>query len=298
MDSHTTVDAEMIRDSCRFKMDLAAGLERTVHGKVKPSTNLEKRCPVHTPLTVPVITQCEIRKLYGNQSEPGAKEAIEVAKTYERRRCGHHPNEYPEPLGTEECLQSVVDPKETHQNKHRYVVASQAQEVRRMLRGIRGVPLIYIKRSVMILEPMADDSVQVRVREERGKFRAELKNALGKRKREEKDGDDDSEAGEKPSLRSDAQAEDKKKKKKKAPGRKGPNPLSVKKAKKKPEDGEKKKHVEETPAEEAEPEANQDGPSKPKRKRRRKAKAADGGDAAGAGDEGMGEAKGLSGDET
>ena len=31
------VDAEMVQDSCKFKMDLAAGLERTVHGKVKPS---------------------------------------------------------------------------------------------------------------------------------------------------------------------------------------------------------------------------------------------------------------------
>lgn len=31
------VDAGMVEDACRFKMDLAAGLERTVHGKVKPS---------------------------------------------------------------------------------------------------------------------------------------------------------------------------------------------------------------------------------------------------------------------
>jgi U3 small nucleolar RNA-associated protein 23 len=30
------VDAEMVTDACRFKMDLAASLERTVHGKVKP----------------------------------------------------------------------------------------------------------------------------------------------------------------------------------------------------------------------------------------------------------------------
>jgi hypothetical protein len=29
------VDAEMVKDSCRFKMDLVASLERTVHGKVK-----------------------------------------------------------------------------------------------------------------------------------------------------------------------------------------------------------------------------------------------------------------------
>ena len=32
-----TVDAEMVKDSCRFKMELAPALQRTVHGKVKPS---------------------------------------------------------------------------------------------------------------------------------------------------------------------------------------------------------------------------------------------------------------------
>jgi U3 small nucleolar RNA-associated protein 23 len=31
------VDAQMIQDSDRFKMDLVGGLERTLHGKVKPS---------------------------------------------------------------------------------------------------------------------------------------------------------------------------------------------------------------------------------------------------------------------
>jgi U3 small nucleolar RNA-associated protein 23 len=31
------LDAEMIRDADRFKMDLVGGLERTLHGQVKPS---------------------------------------------------------------------------------------------------------------------------------------------------------------------------------------------------------------------------------------------------------------------
>ncbi|KAM0424748.1 hypothetical protein ACHAPT_010058 [Fusarium lateritium] len=241
------VDAEMVEDSSRFKMDLEPALSRTVHGKVKP-----------------MITQCEIRKLYAKTNEPGVSAAIDLAKTLERRRCGHHPDEYPEPLSTQECLRSVVDPKNTNQNKHRYVVASQDQEVRRMLRGIRGVPLIYIKRSVMILEPMADESVQVRAREERSKFRAELKNALGKRKREEADSDDEKDKaqaddGEK------LPAEEQKKKKKKGHGPKGPNPLSVQKSKKKqegqprqPAGSEKKEDTQEAPA---------------KRKRRRKNKA-------------------------
>jgi U3 small nucleolar RNA-associated protein 23 len=32
------VDADIIRDADRFKMDLVGGLERTLHGQVKPST--------------------------------------------------------------------------------------------------------------------------------------------------------------------------------------------------------------------------------------------------------------------
>ncbi|KAK7426391.1 hypothetical protein QQZ08_007146 [Neonectria magnoliae] len=255
------VDAEMVRDSCRFKMELAPALERTVHGKAKP-----------------MITQCEIRKLYAQSKEPGAHEAIEVAKTLERRRCGHHPDQYPEPLSTQECLQSVVDPKGTSQNKHRYVVASQSQEVRKMLRGIKGVPLIYIKRSVMILEPMADESVQVRAREERSKFRAELRGSLGKRKRGNDDEDDEKDEKNK-AAGSDGkatQAEDKKKKKK-GYGPKGPNPLAVQKAKKEQQQqnrdgprkavGSEKKGSEKKETEKKEPEQE---PAK--RKRRRKAK--------------------------
>ncbi|KAH7170850.1 Fcf1-domain-containing protein [Dactylonectria macrodidyma] len=250
------VDAEMVKDSCRFKMDLAPALQRTVHGQVKP-----------------MITQCEIRKLYAQNKEPGVADAIDLAKTLERRRCGHHPDQYPEPLSTEECMKSVVDPKGSGQNKHRYVVASQVQEVRRMLRGIKGVPLIYIKRSVMILEPMADESVQLRAREERGKFRAELRGSLGKRKRgedddsdeekEEKDGD---EKGKQGGDKEGTQGDDKKKKKK-TYGRKQPNPLAVQKAKKQ---GQQKREQPQISEELGKKESGQEGSAK--RKRRRKAK--------------------------
>lgn len=219
--------------------------------------------------TLPVITQCEIRKLYADKDQPGVNAAIELAKTFERRRCGHHPDQYPKPLETIECMQSVVDPKSTGENKHRYVVASQSLDVRRMLRGIRGVPLIYIKRSVMILEPMADESVQIREREEKRKFRAELKKPLGKRKREDKD---DKNEGEVDGDGSDSHNENKaaptsgsEKKPKKSRGVKGANPLAMKKKKaqtlpKKPATGG--------------PDAEADAPAK--RKRRRKAKSENG----------------------
>jgi U3 small nucleolar RNA-associated protein 23 len=205
-----------------------------------------------------VITQCEIRKLYADKDQPGGNAAIELAKTFERRRCGHHPDQYPKPLETMECMQSVVDPKSTGENKHRYVVASQSLDVRRMLRAVRGVPLIYIKRSVMILEPMADESVEIRAREEKRKFRAELKKpTLGKRKRDEKEADGDGSGSDKEA----APTSTSEKKPKKNRGAKGANPLATKKKKSQelPKKGAEKK-----------PEAVSDAPAK--RKRRRKTK--------------------------
>ncbi|PTB64438.1 hypothetical protein BBK36DRAFT_1124779 [Trichoderma citrinoviride] len=253
------VDAEMVKDANKCTMDLTARLQSTVHGKVKP-----------------LITQCEIRKLYADKDQPGGNAAIELAKTFERRRCGHHPDEYPKPLETIECLRSVVDPKGTGENKHRYVVASQNLDVRRMLRGVRGVPLIYIKRSVMILEPMADQSVQIREREEKRKFRAELKKMTGKRKRETKDeGDegDHSDSDDEDGERSKAtQAPTTEKKPKKHRGAKGANPLSVKKKKtQKPP----KKDTNKKP-EDKKPEAVSDAPAKRKRRRKTKSENATG----------------------
>lgn len=223
-----------------------------------------------------VITQCEIRKLYAQNREPGVAQAIDLAKTLERRRCGHHPDEYPEPLSTEECFKSVVDPKGTGVNKHRYVVASQEQEVRRMLRGIKGVPLIYIKRSVMILEPMADESVQLRQKEERSKFRAELKGGLGKRKREDKD--EDESANEKDEKSKDGKSQEgtsDQKKKKRVRGPKGPNPLAMQKAKKEQPNKQAKPKSADEPDNNEE---SQDAPAKRKRRRRAKPSSATTGD--------------------
>jgi U3 small nucleolar RNA-associated protein 23 len=172
-----------------------------------------------------------MRHLYAAAKEPGVSFLIDKAKTYERRRCGHKPEEYPEPLGTQECLSSVVDPKGNKKNKNCYVVASQDLEVRKHMRGILGVPLVYINRSVMIMEPMAGATADNREREERIKFRAGLKRGSGslKRKREDEENDDE--------LGGDSQregiADTPRKKKNHGKGPKGPNPLSVKKPKKK-----------------------------------------------------------------
>jgi U3 small nucleolar RNA-associated protein 23 len=171
--------------------------------------------PANTPQ---VITQCSMRHLYADKD---AQEQISAAKQYERRRCGHHTLETP--LSTLECLRQVVDPNDNKTNKHRYVVASQDAEVRAHMRGVAGVPLIFIKRSVVILEPMAETTGLARMREEKARFRVGLrgtKSSLGKRARAEEENEQEE---------SNTTSEVKTKRKK---GPKGPNPLSALKPKK------------------------------------------------------------------
>jgi U3 small nucleolar RNA-associated protein 23 len=167
-----------------------------------------------------------MRHLYAAAKEPGVSFLIDKAKTYERRRCDHRPEDYPEPLSTKDCLASVVDPKGSKTNKHRYVVASQELEVRKFMRGVLGVPLVYINRSIMIMEPMAGATAENREREERGKFRAGLKRGSGSLKRKREESEEKEDVG---------VQEVRPKKKKGIKGPKGPNPLAVKKSKKKPE---------------------------------------------------------------
>ncbi len=234
------VDAQMIQDTERFKMDLVGGLERTLHGKVKPSMCIYVTCYWYREIDAKyplVITQCSIRHLYTIPYIPAPQKdaLVAIARSMERRRCNHHTLE--DPLSTLECLSSVIDPKNSKTNKNRYVVASQEDEVRRYCRGVKGVPLVYVKRSVMVMEPMADSSVDVREVIEKEKFRSGLR-AKGqaadtKRKREDvsdiesgniQDSEDVNNFGE----ANEGQAT----KRKRTRGPKGPNPLSMKKSRK------------------------------------------------------------------
>lgn len=164
--------------------------------------------------------------------QPIKEALILTAKSMERRRCNHHVLD--EPLSTLECFNSVIDPKNSRINRNRYIVASQDEDVRRYCRGIKGVPLVFVKRSVMVMEPMAADSVNAREGMEREKFRSGLKTRgrglIGKRKRDEDDGD--AVAGESREAKSRTEGDERAAKKKKAKGPKGPNPLSVKKPRK------------------------------------------------------------------
>jgi len=178
-----------------------------------------------------MITTCDMRHLYN--AKPKNETLILQAKEYERRRCNHQDLE--EPLSSLECLSSVVDPKDSGTNKHRYVIASNDSSVRAKMRQIAGVPVIYISRSVVLMEPMADVTEQFREREEKSKFKLGLKgqrnpgNADAPPKRKRADEGQDAEGNQSISDQATGEARPKAKKHK---GPKGPNPLSVKKPKK------------------------------------------------------------------
>ena len=238
------MDAQILHDAARFNMDLVGGLERTLQGKIKPSMlNVARLNRNHAPDDQIVITQCSMRHLYA--AEPKENALIDQAKKYERRRCNHHTLE--EPLSTFECLLEVVDPRSNHTNKHRYVVASQDPRVRAKMRQIPGIPLVYIHRSVMILEPLANITEDLRERLEIGKLRAGLKGRReidGSHKRKRDNGDREADIPH--DLGSDSvqghakpMSETQSVFKKPRRGEKGPNPLSVKKPKKRTSQTEK-----------------------------------------------------------
>lgn len=47
-------------------------------------------------------------------------------------------------------------------NKHRYIIASQSDETRSRLRSIPGTPLVHLNRTVMVLEPASDATMDVK----------------------------------------------------------------------------------------------------------------------------------------
>jgi U3 small nucleolar RNA-associated protein 23 len=176
-----------------------------------------------------MITTCDMRHLY--LARPKNETLILQAKEYERRRCNHQ--DLDEPLSTLECLSEVVDPKDSGTNKNRYIICSDDVQVRKKMRSIAGVPLIYISKSVVLMEPMANATEELREREEKSKFKMGLK---GQRKPDQllapKRKRDNEEEGDDKSIADGATGDARPSKKKKAYGPKAPNPLSMKKAKK------------------------------------------------------------------
>lgn len=221
------------------------------------------------------------------------------------RHCSH--NDDDTPIDEVECLLSLLCPNtETMRNKEHYILATadpvalgdddvnsdnpkkrkhaealmeerneKATALRSGARSVPGVPIVYVKRSVMVLEPLSVPSEKVRVGVERGKFKTGVEAALNvvsgiKRKRDDE---------EEETTAATTTPRDRGLKKAKAP-----NPLSMKKPKKREKQNpseQGKKHVQQKTHESQNDESNDqdnaagaDGDASTKKKRRRRHKTA------------------------
>ncbi|KAJ5780332.1 hypothetical protein N7457_005492 [Penicillium paradoxum] len=269
------VDSNFLRATDSFKMELIPALERTVQGKVKP-----------------LLTKCSLAAIMAAQpinprtEKPYRPLFLPPPTELPLRHCSHNADSTP--IDEIECLLSLLSPNaDVKKNKEHYILASadpilrktsnnenqprrrkteedrkeeeamrRSRALRSAARSIPGVPIIYVKRSVMVLEPMSNPSEMVREGHERGKFRAglDVDPMLGKRKRDG-EGDEDASDAEEP-------------KKKRGPKVKGPNPLSVKKSKKKTDAPAPKKEKIAPKEDATEQQDDESAAAKPKRKRR------------------------------
>ncbi|ODM15270.1 hypothetical protein SI65_09211 [Aspergillus cristatus] len=293
------VDSNFLRATHSFKMEIIPALERTLQGKVKP-----------------LLTKCSLAAVMASQpinprtNAPYRPDHLPPPTVVPLRHCSH--NEDDTPIDENDCLLSLFSPSpdsNSKKNKEHYILATadpqspekvvastqgdhkkkkraemdaveavrKSRALRAQTRAIPGVPIVYVKRSVMVLEPMSVQSEGVRDGFEQGKFRVGLgeESSLGKRKR-------DGEGG--------GEGEAKKKKNKKV---KGPNPLSVKKPKKREQPAAQGKKHEQKPVQKPKESEGGDAPEqkegdssapKPKRRRRHHSKKEGGGDGGDGGD--------------
>lgn len=178
--SSLPVDAAFLQSCVQQKLDFQARVHDVLQGAVKPSETLCKGVPVRVNLTLrslrTVITQCCIQALYDAGAEGQA--AVDLAKGFERRKCNHFKSR-PE----DECMATMAGVSRPafgqvangtdgqssasstgKDNPNRYVVATQSLELRKKLRAVPGLPLVYINRSVMLLETPSDQTMQKKSR--------------------------------------------------------------------------------------------------------------------------------------
>jgi len=130
----TLVDSEMCKTAVSHKIDLVKQLGVVLQGDIKP-----------------MITQCCIHELY--LQGPSLQPVVDLAKAFERRKCNHR-----EAIPGDDCLSDVVG----EANKHRYVIATQSSPLRSKLRNIPAVPVVHVNRSVMILEPPSEATLNAK----------------------------------------------------------------------------------------------------------------------------------------
>ncbi|KAG6622708.1 RRNA-processing protein [Phytophthora cinnamomi] len=149
------------------------------------------------------------------------KEAYELAKSFKVAEA-YDQDAGDAPVDVSKVVQSIIGDK----NDRKFVVCTQEVELRKALRLVPGVPLVYLNRSVLVFEEISRATLAI-VRQEEKANMAKL-DVNEKRKLEQMQEGSGEDHAEKQRLA-----------KKRA---KGPNPLSVKKSAKKKVRAKKKKN--------------------------------------------------------
>ena len=231
------LDSAFLKTTYSFHMPLQKYLENTLHG---PCNLFVTKC---TLAKIMDVFQKE-KKVEGRRGGFLRPEFLPPPTELPLRHC-RHKNDEGEDLGVVSEARCLLDllAGQPHGNEHaknrqHYILATaDADEkeqrskgfidVRERARMIPGVPIVYVKRSVMILEELSGVSDRAIRKVEREKFGEGL---LGLADRKRKRGvDDEGDAGEEDLLGEVQQSTPNARGMQRA---KGPNPLSVKKKKK------------------------------------------------------------------
>ncbi|KAF9109669.1 hypothetical protein BGX27_007361 [Mortierella sp. AM989] len=95
-----------------------------------------------------MVTPCTMANLKARGED--ASGAFLASKRFEKRRCKHQ-----EAVDEAICISQIISTS----NPHNYVVATQSKKLRVNLAKVPGVPLLYINRANMILEPPSETSL-------------------------------------------------------------------------------------------------------------------------------------------
>ncbi|KIV93742.1 hypothetical protein PV10_04935 [Exophiala mesophila] len=261
------LDSHFLKTCYSFHMPLQKYVENTLHGQARLFIT---NCTLSRIMAEHEKEKARLKARNGEGNTPRLKnrpDFLPPPLDLPMRHCKHK-NDAGEDLGViseARCLLDLVADhphgNELAKNKQHYILATaDADEkeqrsksflnVRERARMIPGVPIIYVKRSVMILEEFSGVSARVRVKAEKEKFSEGLVND---RKRKRGEGADDS------SDEDDGLEVSEHNPKGRGLGRaKGPNPLSVKKK--------KAKHSQE----DGPPSTQPDGSSEGRRKKTRR----------------------------
>jgi len=252
------LDSNFIRTCHSFHMPLQKYVDNTLHGQ----SNL-------------FVTKCSLAKIMADHEKAGGHprsrpQFLPPPTELPLRHCKHKDGEGQD-LGVVSEARCLLDllagqphGNELAKNKQHFILATAdaAEEeyrrrghvdVRETARLIPGVPIVYVKRSVMILEEMSGTSAGVRRKDERDKFKEGL---VGSRKRKRGEAEEDEEEG----INLTQADQDTGPTRRGPPKIKAPNPLSVRKKKTKPSQHDEK------PKDDVQ---NEDGSSKPARRGKR-----------------------------